>query len=150
MSTITTPWYLWLSFGKCLTCKTILFGCGSSCWQDECGLKTNNLAPLAGLTRRGKHEVRTAIATSQLRNCRRAHGCGFTMIELLIVIAIILTIAGIAIPNLLTAIEQARTAKAVSDIQTIGYAALEYDAVNEQYPNSLAQIGYWGFRDPSG
>lgn len=137
-------------FWYCSNWETIQFGCGSSCWRDECGLKTNNLAPLAGLTRRGKHPLRTATATSLLKNGRRACRSGFTLIELLIVIAIILTIAGIAIPNLLTAIEQARTAKAIGDIRTIGYAALEYEAANEQYPNTLAQIGYGGLRDPWG
>jgi general secretion pathway protein G len=150
MTTGAVRRYLWLSFDKCLNWETIGFARGWSCWRDECGLKTKNLTPLAGLTHRGKHPVRTATATSLFENGRRARGSGFTLVELLIVIAIILTIAGIAIPNLLTAIEQARTAKAVGDIRTIGYAALEYEAVNEQYPNSLAQIGYGGYRDPWG
>ncbi len=47
------------------------------------------------------------------------------MVELLIVIAIILTITAIAIPNLLTAIERARTAKAVGDIRAIGFTVVE-------------------------
>ena len=113
-------------------------------------MKTDNLAPPAGQKGRSKYPVRTGTATSRFRSSPAALGSGFTLVELLIVIAIILTIAGIAIPNLLTAIEQARTAKAVGDIRTIGYAALEYEAVNEQYPNSLAQIGYGGYRDPWG
>src|SRR5215469_10517372 len=51
---------------------------------------------------------------------------GFSLIELLIVVAIILIIAAIAIPNLLRARMQANEASAVSSIHAINTAEISY------------------------
>jgi type IV pilus assembly protein PilA len=51
---------------------------------------------------------------------------GFSLIELLIVVAIILIIAAIAIPNLLRSRMSANEASAVGSIRTINASALEY------------------------
>jgi len=51
---------------------------------------------------------------------------GFSLIELLIVVAIILIIAAIAIPNLLRAREAANEASAVASLRTINTAEIEY------------------------
>jgi type IV pilus assembly protein PilA len=51
---------------------------------------------------------------------------GFSLIELLIVVAIILIIAAIAIPNLLRARIQANEASAVSSIHAINTAEISY------------------------
>jgi general secretion pathway protein G len=72
------------------------------------------------------------------------------MIEILIVIAILLTLAAIAIPNLFSALERAHVARAVGDIRTIGTAVQAYEIVNQKYPNTLAQVGYGSNVDPWG
>lgn len=59
---------------------------------------------------------------------------GFSLIELLIVVAIILIIAAIAIPNLLRSRMSANEASAVSSIRTINTAQVTY--------NSTFGIGY--------
>ena len=56
---------------------------------------------------------------------------GFSLIELLIVVAIILIIAAIAIPNLLRARMAANEASAVASIRTINTAMITY---NTSYP----------------
>ena len=56
---------------------------------------------------------------------------GFSLIELLIVVAIILIIAAIAIPNLLRARMAANESSAVSSIRTINTAEITY---NSAYP----------------
>src|SRR5580765_7319870 len=56
---------------------------------------------------------------------------GFSLIELLIVVAIILIIAAIAIPNLLRARMAANESSAVSTIRTINTAEVTY---NSTYP----------------
>ena len=60
---------------------------------------------------------------------------GFSLIELLIVIAIILIIAAIAIPNLLRARIAANESSAVSSVRRIATAEISYNAT---YPN----LGY--------
>ncbi|HXN18260.1 MAG TPA: prepilin-type N-terminal cleavage/methylation domain-containing protein, partial [Candidatus Binatus sp.] len=53
---------------------------------------------------------------------------GFSLIELLIVVAIILIIAAIAIPNLLRARMAANEASAVGSIRTINTSAVTYSS----------------------
>lgn len=53
---------------------------------------------------------------------------GFSLIELLIVVAIILIIAAIAIPNLLRARIAANESSAVASIRTINTAEISYDS----------------------
>lgn len=81
---------------------------------------------------------------------QRADARGFTLIELLITIAIILTICAIAVPNLMAALDQARVARAVGDIHTIGTELQIFYAMNSQFPSSLADIGYETRLDPWG
>ena len=71
---------------------------------------------------------------------------GFSLIELLIVIAIILIIAAIAIPNLLQARIAANEASAVSAIRVIGTAQTAYYQVNPNlgYAALLSNLGAAG------
>ena len=68
---------------------------------------------------------------------------GFSLIELLIVVAIILIIAAIAIPNLLRSRMAANEASAVGSLRTINTACVTYSTTYPQvgYPNSLAALG---------
>jgi general secretion pathway protein G len=75
---------------------------------------------------------------------------GFTIVELLVTVAIILTIAAIAVPRYLSAIDEAKIAKAVGDLRTIGTAVVGYEVVNRQYPTTLADAGYGETLDPWG
>jgi type IV pilus assembly protein PilA len=75
---------------------------------------------------------------------------GFTLIELVIVIAIILVIAAIAIPNLLRSRIAANEAAAVGSIHTINVAANTYYATyNSGYPRNLTQLGTTGSKAAS-
>ena len=56
----------------------------------------------------------------------RRKGAGFSLIELLIVVAIILTIAAIALPNLMSARMSANEASAVQSLRTIQTAETAY------------------------
>jgi type IV pilus assembly protein PilA len=66
---------------------------------------------------------------------------GFSLIELLIVVAIILIIAAIAIPNLLRAKIAANEASAVGSIRTINTASVAYSTSYGNYPPTIASLG---------
>jgi prepilin-type N-terminal cleavage/methylation domain-containing protein len=71
----------------------------------------------------------------------RKHQKGFSLIELLIVVAIILIIAAIAIPNLLRSKMAANEASAVGTIRTINTAAVMYSTTFGSYPPTLSSLG---------
>ena len=76
---------------------------------------------------------------------------GFSLIELLIVVAIILIIAAIAIPNLLRARMAANQSSAVSNIRTITSAAIVYSSTYQNgLPPSLVTLGGLGVADCNG
>jgi len=66
---------------------------------------------------------------------------GFSLIELLIVVAIILIIAAIAIPNLLRSKMAANEASAVGTLRTINTASVSYSTTYGTYPNALTNLG---------
>lgn len=81
-----------------------------------------------------------AIALQYAR--RRKSDGGFSLIELLVVVAIILIIAAIAIPNLLHAKIAANEAAAAETIRTITTASVVYSTTwGNGYPPSLAALG---------
>jgi type IV pilus assembly protein PilA len=73
--------------------------------------------------------------TNKAMNKTKQEQNGFSLIELMVVVAIILTIAAIAIPNLLHARIAANEASAVGSLRTINAAMIAY---NLTYP----AVGY--------
>lgn len=67
---------------------------------------------------------------------------GFSLIELLIVVAVILIIASIAIPNMLKAKMAANQAAAVGDLRAIASAEANFSSTyNDGYSLTLVQLG---------
>ncbi len=67
---------------------------------------------------------------------------GFSLIELLIVVAIILIIAAIAVPNLLKSKMAANESSAAASLRTISTANVTYSSTyNVGFAGSLAQLG---------
>jgi type IV pilus assembly protein PilA len=66
---------------------------------------------------------------------------GFSLIELLIVVAIILIIAAIAIPNLLRSKMAANEASAVATMRTLNTSAVAYSTTYGFYPTNLTDLG---------
>lgn len=70
---------------------------------------------------------------------------GFSLIELLIVVAIILIIAAIAIPNLIRSKMSANESSAIASMRTINTSCVEYSTTyNIGFPASLATLGASG------
>jgi len=75
---------------------------------------------------------------------------GFTLIEVLIVIAILGTLSGIAIPAYKNYIEKARIVTAIAEISILQKEIAEYETKNNILPNTLNDIGRGTLLDPWG
>ena len=72
---------------------------------------------------------------SELRTVR-----GFTLVELMLVVVIIGVLAAMVVPRLAGRTEQAKIARAKSDIATIGLALDLYELDAGQYPAALQEL----------
>jgi general secretion pathway protein G len=71
-----------------------------------------------------------------------------TMIEMLLVLIIIGTVATIATPRLTGLIDKARGAAAIGDLDAIHTDIVSYVAQHDSLPPSLVAVGWGGRRDP--
>lgn len=67
---------------------------------------------------------------------------GFTLVELLIVIAIIGILTAVAVPEVLDQIEKARYAHATSDVKSYFKEARMYRVDEGEYPSTWEELGY--------
>ncbi|MCU1295146.1 MAG: putative pilin, type [Bryobacterales bacterium] len=72
---------------------------------------------------------------------RRSSQRGFSLIELLIVIAIILIILSIALPQMGKARMHSQEMAAIAEVRTINQAEIQYQSQFGQYATSLTQLG---------
>jgi len=80
----------------------------------------------------------------------REDGGGFTLLELLVVIFILGTLAGIAIPVYTHYIEKARLTKAILEVRILQKEILLYEMDHKDLPNTLNDIGRANLLDPWG
>ena len=75
---------------------------------------------------------------------------GFTLVELLVVVAIIGTLAGIAIPSYNNYIGKARIARAIAEINMLQKEIMAFQLDNGALPTTLNDIGRGNLLDPWG
>ena len=82
---------------------------------------------------------------------RRTGTGGFTLLELMIVVSILTIVAGIGVPQYVSALRIARVGKAKHELVTISHAVDAFAASNQgQLPLTLYQVGFGGKLDPWG
>jgi general secretion pathway protein G len=75
---------------------------------------------------------------------------GLTLIELLIVVMILATLATLGIPLYANALNNARITKAIADIRVLEREILLFQLSNATFPDTLNAIGRGNLRDPYG
>ena len=75
---------------------------------------------------------------------------GFTIIELMLGVAILGVIVGIAYPSYQQYTERVRIAQAIVDIQGISSSVEAYSRDNREYPADLNEVGKGAMKDPWG
>ncbi len=94
--------------------------------------------------------LRSAFWRESSHGRHRSRPKGFTIFELLIVVAIMATLATIAISSYAKLIEKAKNAKAIADIKNLESMIENFNLENERYPDSLDELGKGTFTDPWG
>lgn len=75
---------------------------------------------------------------------------GFTLLELMIVIAIIGVLAAIAIPNFISYRERAVHTAVLQEMRMIEKEIIVYNIANSRFPDDLEEIGLGSLEDPWG
>lgn len=94
--------------------------------------------------------AKAAGAVARRPQRRRVRGAAFTIVELLLAMATLGTIAGLAVPAYRDYLEKAKIAKAVTDIRTLEKEIKLYETDTTKLPDSLSDIGQGSLPDPWG
>jgi len=120
-----------------------------------------SVAPYLSSGRRVIPEAPTNLMTRIIDICRDTCGRnrlvklagqhhGWTLVELMIVLAIIATLAAIAVPLYADVAERARVARAIAEVRILDSEIAAFEGVNGRLPTSLAEIGRGTLKDPWG
>jgi general secretion pathway protein G len=85
-----------------------------------------------------------------VRTEREKASIGFTLLELVVVIAILGTLASIAVPTYWNYVEKARETVVIADIRQLERLIAAFQASNGRIPDSLEEIGAGNMKDPWG
>ena len=96
------------------------------------------------------HRVSSTPVVRLFKMGRKEVLAGFTLVELMVVIAMLGTLSGIAIPAYSRYIDKARITKAIAEITILQKEIKLYEIDRNTLPNSLADIGRGNLLDPYG
>ena len=102
---------------------------------------------LRGSLGRITREETSAADPGAIRSGATSHRVGFTLVELLIVLALTGTLSAIALPMYSRAIQKARVTRAIGDLKNISLTITLWHSQRGNYPDTLAAAGC-DMRDP--
>jgi general secretion pathway protein G len=76
--------------------------------------------------------------------------CGYSLVELMIVVAIGALLAAIAIPSYREMVYNAQIVTAIADIKQVSHEITVFRMANRRYPDTLQEVGMDGKLDPWG
>lgn len=80
------------------------------------------------------------VQPGPLMRARTREGAGFSLIELLIVLAVVGVLVGFVVPQLLRAFERSRQRRSMADMRSIAAANATYRVDNGGYASSFADL----------
>ena len=83
-----------------------------------------------------------------LKNGLKTHPAGFTLIEVMIAVAIVGVLSSIAIPNYIKYKENAQIVVAITDMKFLEKEIMNFGAENDDLPENLSEIGKDNLLDP--
>ncbi|MBN2124290.1 MAG: prepilin-type N-terminal cleavage/methylation domain-containing protein [Deltaproteobacteria bacterium] len=94
----------------------------------------------------------SGIRSLLLLHSKRKKGrfLGFTLVELLVTVGILATLASIAVPTYSRFIDKARITKAIAEIRILEKEIMAYSEGKESLPQTLDDIGRGNLMDPWG
>ncbi len=90
------------------------------------------------------------ITNSYVKQTRKSSVAGFSLVELMIIAALIAVLAAVAVPSYKSYIEKTKTTKTLVMLNAIVVAIEDYRLINHVYPSDLSLVGYGGRLDPWG
>ena len=75
---------------------------------------------------------------------------GFTLIELMLAVAVLGTLAALALPNFTSHLSRADRLQVTVDIRQLAAEIQDFEGENGRYPDNLAEIGQGGMQDAWG
>jgi general secretion pathway protein G len=86
----------------------------------------------------------------KFKNGLNTHSAGFTLIEVMIAIAIVGILTSIAVPNYIKYKEKARIVVAITDLKFLEKEIMKFGSETGDLPDNLGVIGKDNFLDPWG
>lgn len=102
-------------------------------------------SPIIFFTRLLRRKVTKALHPGD--NESRTASSGFTLIEILIVIAILGTLTAIAVPAFYTHLEMVKVKKVLTEIRMLEKEIINFSITYSRYPTDLAEIGLGAMKD---
>ncbi len=94
--------------------------------------------------------VKPEVIGHNLKPARNFSVAGFSLVELMITVALVAILAAVAVPSYKSYIEKTKITKTIVMLNAIVVAIEDYRLTNQVYPSDLNQIGYNGRLDPWG
>jgi prepilin-type N-terminal cleavage/methylation domain-containing protein len=95
-------------------------------------------------TRRARHSTGLAGAKSGgMKISSRAHSNAFTLVEIMIVVAIIALLAAIAVPGFLRARKRSQASRIINDLRLIDSACDQYAIENNKTSGAPVAVADW-------